>query len=195
MRHKTSVIDMTGQRFNRLTAISLDHVKKNRGAFWKFKCDCGSIVVLKGYSVREGLKKGRVGTKSCGCLNDEKRNLNRVDDYSYITKRAYSSHCTGAERRGYKNDISFDQYKIICSEPCFFCGGMSKKVRNRKSRKNSHREIKINSLDRLNNEPFYSLDNVVSSCITCQRMKSDFTYKEFISHSEKIADKNRSRNV
>lgn len=55
-------IDMTGQKYNRLTAIELDRVE-NGHTFWKFRCDCGKTVIIDGWSVRSGK------TKSCGCFN------------------------------------------------------------------------------------------------------------------------------
>lgn len=57
-------IDLTGQRFGRLTVIRYDHAEHD-GAHWLCKCDCGTEKVLAGYSLRSGK------TKSCGCLNAE----------------------------------------------------------------------------------------------------------------------------
>lgn len=54
------LIDMTGQKFNRLTAIKRIDLKK-----WLFKCDCGNEKVIDSYCVRKGI------TKSCGCYNAE----------------------------------------------------------------------------------------------------------------------------
>jgi len=54
------LIDMTGQKFYRLTAI-----KKIDGKRWLFKCDCGNEKVIDSYCVRKGI------TKSCGCYNIE----------------------------------------------------------------------------------------------------------------------------
>lgn len=57
-------IDLTGQRFGRLTVIRYDH-SEHDGAHWLCKCDCGTEKVLAGYSLRSGSKR------SCGCLNSE----------------------------------------------------------------------------------------------------------------------------
>jgi hypothetical protein len=57
-------LDLTGQRFGRLTAIK--KAFSDRGAWWDCQCDCGS---LKAYKV-SALRAGK--TNSCGCsrLND-----------------------------------------------------------------------------------------------------------------------------
>ena len=60
--------DITGQRFGRLVAISIDHYKSSgssHGAYWKCHCDCGNDCVVLSYHLTSGT------TKSCGCLMDE----------------------------------------------------------------------------------------------------------------------------
>lgn len=54
--------DITGQKFNRLTALKRD-TKNTR--YWKCKCDCGNICII-----RSDLLKNN-NTKSCGCLQQE----------------------------------------------------------------------------------------------------------------------------
>ena len=65
--------EMIGQRFGRLTVIEQDfEYQKNRNLktkqnYWKCKCDCGEEKTI----VQASLTGGK--TKSCGCLNQEKR--------------------------------------------------------------------------------------------------------------------------
>lgn len=56
-------IDITGQRFGRLTAIR--PVKKGRLIHWDCICDCGSRLSPVGATLRNG------SSKSCGCARDE----------------------------------------------------------------------------------------------------------------------------
>lgn len=46
-------IDLTGQRFGRLTVIRYDH-SEHDGVHWLCKCDCGNEKVAAGYSLRSG---------------------------------------------------------------------------------------------------------------------------------------------
>ena len=57
----SAAIDLTGQRFSRLTAIRRVG-RKNSGAVWLCRCDCGA---LKKY-ITSQLRGGIV--KSCGCM-------------------------------------------------------------------------------------------------------------------------------
>lgn len=60
------IIDLKGQRFGRLTVLSLDTEKHNQaGAYWICQCDCGNQKSIKSAFLRNGQ------TKSCGCLAKE----------------------------------------------------------------------------------------------------------------------------
>ena len=55
--------DITGQKFNKLTAIKRVGSDKNRRALWLCKCDCGKEFIAAAIDLRAG----RV--KSCGCYH------------------------------------------------------------------------------------------------------------------------------
>lgn len=56
---RKSLIDLTGQRFGKLTVISYHGDSK-----WVCRCDCGSTTVVS----QNNLCRKNRGTKSCGCL-------------------------------------------------------------------------------------------------------------------------------
>lgn len=61
-------IDLTGQRFGRLTVLEKVDYKdtpQKCEAKWRCQCDCGNIVEVRGTSLRKG------ATQSCGCLHNE----------------------------------------------------------------------------------------------------------------------------
>ena len=56
------LIDLTGQRFGRLTVVEKFYGhRKTTNAWWRCKCDCGGEVVTLGVTLRRG------ECKSCGC--------------------------------------------------------------------------------------------------------------------------------
>ena len=57
-------IDLTGQKFGRLTVIRFDHSQNGR-KYYLCQCDCGNLKTVSSH----GLKSGN--TKSCGCLHKE----------------------------------------------------------------------------------------------------------------------------
>ena len=59
-------IDISGQRFGRLTALAFSHVDHGN-AHWHVRCDCGVQRTTRGNSLKTG------NTLSCGCLERETR--------------------------------------------------------------------------------------------------------------------------
>ena len=60
-------VDITGQKFGRLTVISYAGNNRDNKALWNCVCECGNEVVARMDSLKSGDKQ------SCGCLNNEKR--------------------------------------------------------------------------------------------------------------------------
>ena len=58
-------IDLTGQRFERLTVIDRSGVDKSGKITWRCRCDCGNETIASGDNLR------RNHTRSCGCLMRE----------------------------------------------------------------------------------------------------------------------------
>ena len=85
--------NIIGQRFNRLVVIEDDGTRSSKGEIkWLCQCDCGNLYHALGYRLRNGR------TKSCGCLNDERRRERFKDlsgtetDNFKIIDRAYSKN-------------------------------------------------------------------------------------------------------
>jgi len=58
-------IDMTGQRYGRLSVIEMAGHNKHRQRLWRCVCDCGETTEVIGHLLRYGQ------TQSCGCLQKE----------------------------------------------------------------------------------------------------------------------------
>ena len=65
------VVDLSGQKFNRLTVLRRD---PNRPRYWVCRCECGNIISTFGGNITQGL------TKSCGCLNKELTSQRTIED-------------------------------------------------------------------------------------------------------------------
>ena len=58
------LIDLTGQKFGRLTVIERDGIRDGHAA-WLCQCECGNRTVANGRHLRNGL------IRSCGCYRKE----------------------------------------------------------------------------------------------------------------------------
>lgn len=77
--------NLEGQRFGRLTAISLTEKRTCGGnSIWLCRCDCGNEALVSSSSLKNG------GTRSCGCLAKEITSK-RMKENSYRTTHHGSS--------------------------------------------------------------------------------------------------------
>ena len=118
--------DLSGQKFNRLTVIKLDHKKqlydkqgKPNGNIYYYlgKCDCGNETVVCATSLVRGT------TKSCGCLTKEKLvkyNKENKVKHGYQKTRLYREWCSMKGRCYYPSVNGYKNYGgrgiIVCEE-------------------------------------------------------------------------------
>jgi hypothetical protein len=62
-----SIIDLTGQRFDRLLVIRAAGRDRKGQVLWQCRCDCGAHSIVKSYNLRNRT------TRSCGCLQQERK--------------------------------------------------------------------------------------------------------------------------
>jgi len=174
--------NLLGQKFGRLTVIGKAEPigKRNRMA-WLCLCDCGTEKIIKS----DGLKSG--DTKSCGCLNNEKRSQRAVKMYS-VRIKYHPSEATARSiwRKNYNDGLSFEDFFRISQLLCHYCGSKPNNVQNiHLSYKNSSAFAKengafiYNGLDRIDNTKLHTLENVVPCCKWCNFAKRERTVAEF----------------
>lgn len=171
--------DLTGKQFGFLTVICYEkNDKKIRGSSWKCKCVCGKEDVYK----NEYLRKR--ANASCGCKFIPALLPNDLSN----KRRAYRSHKSGARKRNIKSDLSFDEWLSIALKPCSYCRDMSMRTRASGENNEPRGHYPLNSVDRLNNEPYYTLENAVPACFKCQRSKRDMTHQQFVNLCLSVSD-------
>lgn len=94
------LIDLTGQRFGRLTVLELESTNGNGGTKWKCLCDCGNIATVKGGHLKDG------STKSCGCIlkemMHEKATHGETKTRLYRIWRGMKARCHGSGHNSYE---------------------------------------------------------------------------------------------
>lgn len=172
-----SIVDVTGQKFGKLTVLSEAFRKKN--VYWDCLCECGNKTIVIGSSLRNG------HTTSCGC--------GKIDGAIKTAKKMLSldPRITSARNvfNGYKDgNLTFEQFLELSQQNCYYCGNHPNKSNsyNRyKSRSNtvlsdiSSADFYYNGLDRLDSSRPHDLDNVVPCCKWCNSAKMERTSSEF----------------
>lgn len=105
-------IDISGQRFGRLIAISSVRKEGDTRAHWKCICDCGGEAVASGKSLRKG------GVRSCGCLGREwSKHLGSNPEF--VAKRAakIAKHGEGTHGKRTPEYKTWLSIKARCNTP------------------------------------------------------------------------------
>lgn len=165
-------LNLVNKKFNRLEVLAYNGTK-NQHSIWKCKCDCGSIIIVKGIHLKSG------HSKSCGCLEKELLIKRNSLDYGLASKRyLYGTYKRNARKRNLCFELNFDDFIKLTSANCFYCGVAPKNKIKRSI--NTNGEYNSNGIDRLNNTKGYLLTNCVSCCKICNRAKMDSNIEEFL---------------
>lgn len=92
--HPSPQIDLTGQKFGRLTVIGMSKNKKKGVIMWDCVCDCGNLCSVKTSSLRRG------ETKSCGCILEEIQvKSNGANAWAINNKKTFEYKCAHCGRK------------------------------------------------------------------------------------------------
>jgi len=165
------LIDLTGQKFGRLTVIERSYPNaKNRSTRWLCKCDCGTEKII----LRDSLKSGK--TRSCGCLRKGRVGKTRLDYGVASMRRTIEGYKRHAKNRGLGYNLTEEQFKEITQKDCYYCGAKPSNIRKAYG---YNGDYIYNGIDRIDNTKDYTVDNVVPCCKICNLAKNNLTLQEF----------------
>jgi hypothetical protein len=96
----------------------------------------------------------------------------RVQEKKTINGR-YAKYKSCAKDRDISFDISIEEFTTFWQTPCSYCGD----------------SIETIGIDRVDSSLGYKINNIVSCCTICNRMKLDYTKEFFINHIQKILNR------
>lgn len=112
-------------------------------------------------------------TKDCKASSEKCRKIRRTRT---PIKARFADYKFKAKHKEHIFDLSFEEFKAIVVQPCIYCG----KVPN-----------VYNGIDRVDNSKGYTLENSVSCCGWCNKMKLTFSQKDFINKCKQITEKQK----
>lgn len=180
--------DKTGKRFGRLLVLGIygyHKLKDNKKKLiYECLCDCGSTAFIRSNDL---VTRRQV---SCGCYKAEQTVIFNTKTKGKILactrSSVWQSYKKGAKDRGLEWQLEKNTFFEMTQQNCFYCDKnpeMARKARNGKLS-----DFIYNGLDRVDPSKGYTLENVVSCCKNCNRMKRDLTLSEFKEHIFSIAN-------
>lgn len=106
----------------------------------------------------------------------------RKDDTT--CRSLYGTYKSLAYKRGYEFSISYDLFKSLLTQKCFYCGTEPGQVIVGK--KSWYPDLVYNGVDRKDNSKGYIQNNVVPCCKLCNAFKSALAADVFVNHALKI---------
>lgn len=105
----SKLIDLTGQKFGRLTVLYKLHNYHKKRVHWLCLCDCGNLVEVRGDSLRRGL------SKSCKCyMKDIVTKHGKSSTHLHKVWAMMKDRCYNEHNNRYKN--YGDRGIVVCSE-------------------------------------------------------------------------------
>lgn len=100
------ILDLTGERYERLVVIKKVGVSKDGQKTYLCKCDCGNVKIIKSGNLRSGK------TKSCGCYNSDKVKMRNKHNSKHggCGSRLYSIWIDMRARCKYEKAINWHLY-------------------------------------------------------------------------------------
>lgn len=99
----TKAKDITGLKFNNLTAIRLSHISSGWVHHWVFECVCGGIKTI----LKNSVMCGRIF--SCGCDRNKKLS-DRLKTHGLSRHPMYSVWNSMKDRCYYEGHVHYDRY-------------------------------------------------------------------------------------
>lgn len=175
-------VDHKGQKYNHLTMLYPTRSGGGGvGMFWMAQCDCGAMKEVRGTEARLGY------IKTCGKCEHHSGLVKAAAAKSAMNKdpkkpirEAYVRYAQGATYRKLDWKLTPEQFEEIITKNCTYCHAPPKE-HYRKERKGKGKGWKLvrNGIDRVNNQLGYTLDNCVTCCNSCNRMKGTMNIVDF----------------
>ena len=192
MNTKPNHKDLLGLKFNKLEVIEYAGTRggdRKKASYWLCLCDCGKTATILGSRLTHN------HTKSCGCLK-----IDRLLEYNKSRRKVknagqklYKDYRHNAERRNLLFELSFNQFKVLTKNNCYYCG----KEPSQKMWVTRHRgrPYLYNGVDRKDNKIGYCFENCVSCCSHCNWIKHTMTHDEFLVAVERVYLYQKERGV
>jgi hypothetical protein len=172
-KNKFGIKNPVGHKFNSLTIESIDHFDKHGLKHWKCRCDCGEITTATLFQLTSDDKS------SCGC----KRTSWNSDYHGDICRTFWTHIMRSAKARDIEILITREQAWQKFLDQDRKCAYTNLDIYFAKSKKMSEGTA---SLDRIDSDKGYTLDNIQWVHKWVNIMKVDLKEDEFLTYCKLI---------
>ena len=186
--------ESVGQKFGKLLVVGLVNFNRHGQRRVRCICDCGKEKI----ATLNRLKMGE--TQSCGCLRIDNANkqLKKAVKYNPNIKAKLEPRLATAKiiyRSRYSDgNLTFDDFLRLSQQNCYYCESPPSNTTNyyitKDNRYSKERQLMgyftYSGLDRIDSNLSHDIDNVVPSCIHCNKAKLNYSREDFFAWIEKV---------
>lgn len=136
---------------------------------------CKKVKNLTEFHNHPGARDGvQTYCKECSHIKATSEDAKKYNKEYYSSKKGrYNKykHAYSVMGRDIKFNLTYEEFITFWQKPCYYCGS----------------EIETIGIDRVDNKKDYDMENLIPCCWICNRMKSDLSQEDFISHCKKIS--------
>lgn len=93
-----------------------------------------------------------------------------------------SIYKSNSRKRNIEFNLSYQEFKNLINGECFYCGEKDSNILKKKG----YVDFKYNGIDRVNNDIGYTIDNCITCCRECNRMKRNSKLDDFYARCYRI---------
>lgn len=175
-----NILNLENENFK---VIGLDkNSKENNGKHAKFFVQCKKCNKI--YSRRASVIRQML--KSHQCNNCKRLRLNKP--LNVLQYKLYCAYKSGAKARNLEWNLTEADFLKLIKSNCKYCGcEPHKKQKVYYELRKKEFEL-VNGIDRIDSTKGYTLDNCVSCCEQCNKMKLTYSVKDFLNKVKDIYD-------
>lgn len=178
---------LAGQRVGRFTCIEESGRTASGGAVWTWKCDCGNLVNRPYAYVKERAGCGH----QCPHTNKARSNGNKNTPRQFRSapgesglRRLYELYKRRCLKKSIVFSLELDKFKEITSSNCFYCEEAPSIMYihskdDRSARASAHGLYRYNTIDRIDPNRGYEINNCRPACKACNIMKWNMSEDNF----------------
>jgi hypothetical protein len=145
--------------------------------FYKVSCKkCGNECEMRKDSIMNSQRSSCINCKGNGRIASLEAPINVY----------FSNYKRNANIGGLEWNLSNEDFNNIITKPCIYCGSLPKELQSLEKYHFVTERVKVNGVDRVNNELGYTLNNCVPCCTMCNKMKLIYSETEFLEHISQI---------
>jgi ribonuclease HI len=173
-KNKTFVPIEIGEIYGILTVVGINGDYLSGHTRYDCKCNCGNLITTRG----DALAAGKA--KSCGCSRI------KLSEGELSKNFIFSTYKSRAKKKKLEFSLTKSYFLQLISENCHYCNAPPKSYNCLKNRVGITEKLirrsatSANGIDRKSSKLGYTIENSLPCCATCNFLKSDLEYNEFI---------------